>query len=174
MVRALDYVKREQEADGPWFGRWGVNYVYGTAAALPALAAIGEDMRAPNIGRACDWLVSRQQPNGGWGESCASYMNLASAGRGAATASQTAWALMALTAVNRDEDREAIERGCLYLIETQRDGTWDEPYYTGTGFPRFFYINYHLYRVVFPLSALGRYCEALEGAAPTSVVQAIA
>ncbi len=182
MLRALDYLKREQEADGPWFGRWGVNYVYGTAAALPALAAIGEDMGAPYIGRACDWLIGRQQSDGGWGESCASYMNHASAGRGATTASQTAWALMGLLAANREKDRDAIERGCLYLIETQKQGTWDEPYYTGTGFPgygvgqtirltdpnlpkklmqgpelsRAFMLRYGMYRHYFPLMALGR------------------
>lgn len=182
MARALAWMKAEQEADGAWFGRWGVNYLYGTAAALPALAAIGEDMGAPNIGRACDWVVSRQQANGGWGESCASYMDLASAGRGATTASQTAWGLMALLAANRAQDREAIERGCLYLIERQSDGTWDEPHYTGTGFPgygvgqtikltdpnlskklmqgpelsRAFMLRYRLYRHYFPLMALGR------------------
>ncbi len=137
---------------------------------------------APYIGRACDWLIARQQSNGGWGESCASYMNLAAAGRGATTASQTAWALMALLAVNRDQDRDAIERGCLYLIETQNEGTWDEPYYTGTGFPgygvgqtikltdpnlpkklmqgpelsRAFMLRYGMYRHYFPLMALGR------------------
>ena len=182
MIRALDYVRREQEADGPWFGRWGVNYIYGTAAVLPALAAIGEDMSQPYIGRACDWLVARQQDNGGWGESCASYMDAEMCGRGTATASQTAWALMALLAANRSQDREAIERGCLFLVETQSGGTWVEPEYTGTGFPgygvgqtikiddpllserlmqgpelsRAFMLRYDLYRHYFPLMALGR------------------
>ena len=180
--RALAYLKREQEADGPWFGRWGVNYVYGTAAALPALAAIGEDMRAPYVGRACDWLVARQQANGGWGESCASYMELKSAGRGATTASQTAWALMGLIAADRPQDAPAIERGLAFLIESQREGTWEELYYTGTGFPgygvgqtikltdpnlpkklmqgpelsRAFMLRYRLYRHYFPLMAIGR------------------
>ena len=182
MARALAWMKAEQEADGAWFGRWGVNYLYGTAAALPALAAVGEDMSAPYIGRACDWVVSRQQANGGWGESCASYMDLKSAGRGATTASQTAWGLIALLGPNRVQDREAIERGCLYLIERQNEGTWDEPHYTGTGFPgygvgqtikltdpnlskklmqgpelsRAFMLRYRLYRHYFPLMALGR------------------
>jgi squalene-hopene/tetraprenyl-beta-curcumene cyclase len=182
MVRALAYLKREQEKDGPWFGRWGVNYVYGTAAAMPALAAIGEDMRQPYIGKACEWLKAHQQPSGGWGESCASYMDLNSAGRGAATASQTAWALMALLAANREEDQESIARGLGYLIETQQEGTWEEPHYTGTGFPgygvgqtikltdpnlpkklmqgpelsRAFMLRYGLYRQYFPLMALGR------------------
>ena len=182
MIRALDYVRREQEADGPWFGRWGVNYIYGTAAVLPALAAIGEDMSQPYVGRACDWLVARQIENGGWGESCASYMDARAAGRGTATASQTAWALMALLAANRSQDREAIERGCQFLVETQSGGTWAEPEFTGTGFPgygvgqtikindpllserlmqgpelsRAFMLRYNLYRHYFPLMALGR------------------
>ena len=182
MVRAIAYLKREQEADGPWFGRWGVNYVYGTAAAMPALEAVGEDMSQPYIGRACDWLISRQMPSGGWGESCASYMDLKSAGRGGETASQTAWALMSLLAANRPQDRTAIDRGLSYLIETQTGGTWDEPFYTGTGFPgygvgqtikltdpnlpkklmqgpelsRAFMLRYRLYRQYFPLMALGR------------------
>ena len=182
MIRALDYVRREQEADGPWFGRWGVNYIYGTGAVLPALAAIGEDMSQPYVGRACDWLVARQQDNGGWGESCASYVDAKMSGYGTATASQTAWALMALLAANRSQDREAIERGCLFLVETQSGGTWVEPEYTGTGFPgygvgqtikindpllserlmqgpelsRAFMLRYDLYRHYFPLMALGR------------------
>jgi squalene-hopene/tetraprenyl-beta-curcumene cyclase len=182
MVAALDYLRREQEPDGPWFGRWGVNYLYGTSAVLPALAAIGEDMSAPYIARACDWLISRQQDNGGWGESCASYMDATAAGRGTATASQTAWALMSLLAAGRDKDREAIRRGCMFLVETQQQGTWREVHYTGTGFPgygvgqsiklndpslrerlmqgpelsRAFMLRYDLYRHYFPLMALGR------------------
>ena len=114
--------KAEQEADGPWFGRWGVNYIYGTSAALPALNAIGEDMSQPYVAKACDWLVARQQADGGWGESCASYMNLASAGRGATTASQTAWALMGLLAVNRPQDQQTIDRGLVWLVETPERG----------------------------------------------------
>lgn len=182
MVRALAYLRREQEPDGAWFGRWGVNYVYGTGAVLPALAAIGEDMSEPYVGRACDWLISHQQADGGWGESCTSYMDPGMAGRGVATASQTAWALMALVAADRPGDREAIERGCLFLIERQAGGTWDEPQYTGTGFPgygvgqtirlddpvlterlmqgpelsRAFMLRYDLYRHYFPLMVLGR------------------
>lgn len=183
MVRALDYLKREQEPDGSWFGRWGVNYIYGTGAVLPALAAIGEDMSAPYVERACVWLLSRQQENGGWGESCASYMEADLAGRGKATASQTAWALMGLIAANRPADRDAIEKGLAFLIERQSNGTWEEPEYTGTGFPgygvgatiklgdpllterlkqgpelsRAFMINYNLYRHYFPLMAMGRW-----------------
>jgi len=182
MVRALRYIREQQEADGPWFGRWGVNYLYGTGAVLPALAAIGEDMTQPYIARACDWLVSRQQANGGWGESCASYMQADQAGRGEATASQTGWALMALLAAGRAQDRESIERGCQYLLENQREGTWPEPHFTGTGFPgygvgqtirlddpllaqrlkqgpelsRAFMLRYGLYCHYFPLMALSR------------------
>jgi len=182
VARALAYIRREQEADGPWFGRWGVNYIYGTCAVLPAMAAIGEDMSQPYLGRACDWLLSRQQENGGWGESCASYMDQSLAGRGDVTASQTAWALMALLAVNRPQDRAAIERGCRFLVESQRDGSWDEPHYTATGFPgygvgqsirlgdpevarrlmqgtelsRAFMLRYDYYRHYFPMMALGR------------------
>jgi len=182
LARALAYIRAEQEADGPWFGRWGVNYIYGTCAVLPALAAIGEDLSQPYVGRACDWLVSRQQENGGWGESCASYMDPSLAGRGAVTASQTAWALMALLAVNRPADRAAIERGCRFLVERQEQGTWEEPDYTATGFPgygvgqsvklsdpeiaqrlmqgselsRAFMLRYDLYRHYFPMMALGR------------------
>ncbi|HRX40411.1 MAG TPA: squalene--hopene cyclase [Parvularculaceae bacterium] len=182
MVRALDWMKREQEIDGSWFGRWGVNYIYGTGAVLPALEAIGEDMSQAYVSRACDWLLSRQQENGGWGESCASYMDPAMAGRGKATASQTAWALMGLVAAKRDKDRDAVQHGLAFLVERQKEGTWEEPEYTGTGFPgygvgatiklgdpllaerlkqgpelsRAFMINYNLYRHYFPLMAMGR------------------
>ncbi|MEK7265514.1 MAG: prenyltransferase/squalene oxidase repeat-containing protein, partial [Pseudomonadota bacterium] len=186
MIRALDYLKREQEQDGSWFGRWGVNYIYGTGAVLPALAAIGEDMSAPYIARAADWLLTRQQADGGWGESCASYMDASMSGRGKTTASQTAWALMGLIAAGRAADRDAIERGLAFLIERQNNGTWEEAEYTGTGFPgygvgatiklgdpllterlkqgpelsRAFMINYNLYRHYFPLMAMGRWRNA--------------
>lgn len=182
VARALDYLREEQEADGAWFGRWGVNYIYGTAAVLPALEAIGEDMRQPYILKASDWLIIRQNEDGGWGESCGSYMDPALMGRGKSTASQTAWALMALAAVNCEEDQKAIAAGVQYLLERQQDGTWDEPEYTGTGFPgygvgatiklgdpllserlkqgpelsRAFMINYNLYRHYFPIMALAR------------------
>jgi squalene-hopene/tetraprenyl-beta-curcumene cyclase len=181
--RAIDYLRREQEPDGSWFGRWGVNYIYGVGAVLPALAAIGEDMTKPYVARAADWLLTRQQENGGWGESCASYMDAKMSGRGSPTASQTAWALMGLIAVNRPEDRDAIERGLAFLVDHQQHGTWAEPEYTGTGFPgygvgatiklgdpllaerlkqgpelsRAFMINYNLYRHYFPLMAIGRW-----------------
>lgn len=182
ITRALKFIRDEQEPDGSWFGRWGVNYVYGTGAVLPALASIDEDMAQPYIRRACQWLRGHQQENGGWGESCASYMDPGSIGQGTATASQTAWALMALLAANHPEDREAIERGCLFLVERQNCGTWEEKEYTGTGFPgygvgqtiklteldlnqklmqgpelsRAFMLRYDFYRHYFPLMALSR------------------
>jgi squalene-hopene/tetraprenyl-beta-curcumene cyclase len=189
LVRALAYIKAQQEPDGSWFGRWGVNYIYGTGAVLPALAAIGEDMDQAFIGRACDWLKSRQQEHGGWGESCASYMQAEMAGRGTATASQTAWALMGLLAANRAEDHEATARGCQFLIERQSEGTWPEPEFTGAGFPgygvgqtiklsdpllserlrqgpelsRAFMLRYGLYCHYFPLMALARALRATQG-----------
>ena len=146
----------EQEADGSWFGRWGANYIYGTAAALPALAALGEAPDGSAARRAVKWLEEHQNLDGGWGEDLRSYDNPARAGRGKSTASQTGWALMALLAAK--ERSPAVERGIEWLINQQReDGGWDEPQYTGTGFPGDFYINYHIYRDVFPLTALGRY-----------------
>ncbi len=159
--RALAFLRRKQDADGPWWGRWGVNYIYGTGAVLPALQAIGEDMRRPYVRRAVRWLLDRQNADGGWGESCDSYADVSLKGQGPSTASQTAWALMALLAAAADdpdgEAWESIGRGAAYLVETQEeDGTWHEPYFTGTGFPRDFYINYHLYRNYWPLMALGR------------------
>jgi squalene-hopene/tetraprenyl-beta-curcumene cyclase len=134
--RGYRFLRSEQEADGSWFGRWGVNYLYGTAAVLPALAAIGEDMSQAYVRRAADWVEAHQNEDGGWGETCASYMDDSLRGRGPSTASQTAWALMALLAVGGARYDGAILHGLQYLAETQReDGTWDEPYYTGTGFP---------------------------------------
>ncbi len=182
MVRALAFLKDEQEPDGSWWGRWGVNYVYGTGAVLPALEAIGEDMSQPHIQRAAQWLVDHQNEDGGWGETCGSYMDAGLAGTGKSTASQTAWALMGLLAVEREADLGAVERGVTFLAERQSDGTWDEPEFTGTGFPgyglgarinlkqtgidkdlyqstelsRGFMINYNLYRHYFPVMAMGR------------------
>ncbi|UCF89730.1 MAG: squalene--hopene cyclase, partial [Desulfobacterales bacterium] len=180
--RAVDYIRSEQEPEGSWFGRWGVNHIYGTAAVLPALKAVGEDMTAAYVRRAADWIVAHQNADGGWGESCASYMDDAWRGKGESTPSQTGWALMALLAVGSADNRDAIARGVDYLITRQQMGTWDEPQYTGTGFPgygvgartdlragdlaerlqqgrelsRGFMINYNLYRHYFPLMALGR------------------
>ncbi len=179
--RAVDYLEEEQEPDGSWFGRWGVNHIYGTAAVLTALSAGREDMGSGRMRRAAGWLVARQNEDGGWGESCASYMNAARRGRGVSTASQTAWALMGLLACDGGEHWATIRRGLAFLTTRQRsDGTWDEPQYTGTGFPgygagcrvdpgragaaldqgpelsRGFMINYNLYRHYFPMMALGR------------------
>jgi squalene-hopene/tetraprenyl-beta-curcumene cyclase len=161
--RGVAWLLRAQESDGSWFGRWGANYVYGTGAVVPALIAAGVRPGKPPIRRAVAWLVARQNPDGGWGEDMRSYDDpVGWAGRGESTASQTAWALLALLAAGGEwatpEQTASIERGVAWLAQTQRpDGTWDEPQFTGTGFPGDFYINYHLYRLVFPVSALGRY-----------------
>ena len=155
--RGVVWLLKAQEADGSWFGRWGANYVYGTGAVVPALIAAGVLPGKPAIRRAVAWLEQHQNPDGGWGEDMRSYDDPAEwSGRGESTASQTAWALLALHAA---EEREgAAERGLAWLAETQlENGTWDEPWYTGTGFPGDFYINYHLYRLIFPVTALARY-----------------
>jgi len=154
--RGVAWLLNAQEPDGSWFGRWGCNYVYGIGAVVPALVAAGIDPGQSCIQRAVRWLHRHQNDDGGWGEDMRSYDDLSWAGRGASTASQTAWALMALLAAG--DETESIERGVAWLGRTQRpDGGWDEPEFTGTGFPGDFYINYHLYRLVFPISALGRY-----------------
>ncbi|MEU7278071.1 squalene--hopene cyclase [Streptomyces sp. NPDC045431] len=155
--RGIEWLLAEQEANGAWFGRWGVNYVYGTGSVVPALTAAGLPGSHPAIRRAVSWLESVQNDDGGWGEDLRSYREEEWIGHGASTASQTAWALMALLAAG-ERDSQAVERGVRWLTATQReDGSWDEPYFTGTGFPWDFSINYHLYRQVFPLTALGRY-----------------
>ncbi|MBI4297334.1 MAG: squalene--hopene cyclase [Chloroflexi bacterium] len=159
-ARGLSYLKKEQEADGAWFGRWGVNYIYGTWSAMLALKAAGEDMGQEYIRRAAAWLKARHNPDGGWGESCDSYKNPSLRGQGPSTASQTAWAIMGLLAAEGPSPE--VLRGIRYLMDTQReDGTWEEPYFTGTGFPGDFMINYHLYRNYFPLMALGQFQRAL-------------
>jgi squalene-hopene/tetraprenyl-beta-curcumene cyclase len=156
--RGVIWLLKNQEPDGSWFGRWGANYLYGTGAVVPALIAAGVKPGKPPIRRAVRWLELHQNQDGGWGEDMRSYVDPAAwSGRGASTASQTAWALLALLAAG-ERDNPATERGVRWLAETQRaDGSWDEPYYTGTGFPGDFYLNYHLYRLAFPVSALGRY-----------------
>jgi squalene-hopene/tetraprenyl-beta-curcumene cyclase len=154
--RAVRWLLDNQEPGGSWFGRWGVNHIYGTGAVVPALITAGVAADHPAIRLAVRWLVAHQHPDGGWGEDLRSYKDDAWIGRGEQTASQTAWALLALLAA--DPTNEAVSRGVSWLCDTQRpDGSWDEPYYTGTGFPWDFSINYHLYRLVFPLTALGRY-----------------
>ncbi len=155
--RGVVWLLRAQEPDGSWFGRWGANYIYGTGAVVPALIAAGVKPSKPAIRRAVAWLEEHQNPDGGWGEDLRSYDDPALAGRGESTASQTAWALLALLAAG-ERDSAATQRGVGWLARTQRaDGSWDEPQFTGTGFPGDFYINYHLYRLAFPISALGRY-----------------
>jgi squalene-hopene/tetraprenyl-beta-curcumene cyclase len=155
-LAARDWLLRAQEADGSWFGRWGANHLYGTGAAVPALVRAGVPPTHPAIRQAVAWLESVQNADGGFGESLASYEDPARRGRGASTASQTAWALLALLAA--DGASPAARRAVGWLVATQRpDGDWDEPEFTGTGFPGDFYIRYHLYRLVFPVLALGRY-----------------
>jgi squalene-hopene/tetraprenyl-beta-curcumene cyclase len=164
-ARGLAYLLAEQEPDGAWFGRWGVNYVYGTSGAL---AALGPTQGGRAIDRAvvrgAVWLKSVQNADGGWGETTASYRDPAQRGIGPSTASQTAWGLIGLLAAAErlpeiaDAFEPAMERAAAYLVREQRaDGNWDEPEFTGTGFPQHFYLNYHYYRLSFPLSALGRY-----------------
>jgi squalene-hopene/tetraprenyl-beta-curcumene cyclase len=154
---ALDFIKREQEADGSWYGRWGVNYIYGTWSVLAGLRAIGEDMSAPYVTRAVAWLESKQNQDGGWGESCMSYADPATAGEGESTPSQTAWALIALLSAGVSDSFSTV-RGINYLLRHQReDGSWKEVQHTGTGFPRVFYLRYHWYCQYFPLWALAMY-----------------
>ncbi|GAA1576166.1 squalene--hopene cyclase [Kribbella hippodromi] len=154
--RGVQWLLDSQEEDGSWFGRWGTNYVYGTGAVVPALVAVGMPVDDPVIQRAVRWVESHQNADGGWGEDLRSYVDTSWAGRGDSTPSQTAWALLTLLAA--EARGEAVQRGLAYLVETQRpDGGWDEHRYTGTGFPGDFYIGYHLYRIVFPIWALGRY-----------------
>ncbi|HEX5774240.1 MAG TPA: prenyltransferase/squalene oxidase repeat-containing protein, partial [Geomobilimonas sp.] len=156
-VRALDFVKQNQEPDGSWWGRWGVNYIYGTWSVLCGLAAIGENPAQSYIQRAINWLKSKQNLDGGWGETCQSYHDPTLAGCGESTPSQTAWALLSLMAAGETES-STVSRGIQYLLDRQKgDGSWDEDQYTGTGFPKFFMIKYHIYRNCFPLMALGTY-----------------
>lgn len=152
--RALRFLRETQQPGGCWYGRWGVNYIYGTWQVLVGLAAIGAQPTDPMITRGVEWLLRHQQPCGGWGESVLSYSDPAWHGRGTPTASQTAWALLGLMA-GQCADRAAVARGIQYLVETQQpDGHWDEPEFTGTGFPLVFYLRYHMYPMYFPLLAL--------------------
>ncbi len=155
--RGLNYLRREQMPDGSWFGRWGVNYVYGTGGVLPAFDAAAIDMSKRRFQRAASWLRDHQNPDGGWGETCASYDDPSLAGIGESTASQTAWGMLGCLATQGTDD-EALANAASWLIENQEeDGQWLEPQFTGTGFPGDFYIKYHLYRNYWPLMALGRY-----------------
>jgi len=155
--RAIQYLVNTQEDDGSWYGRWGVNYIYGTWQVLRGLRAIGQNMTQDWILRGRDWLESCQNDDGGWGETCASYENPDLKGKGESTASQTSWALMGICACG-DLDRPSVQHGLRYLLSTQkRNGAWEEPQITGTGFPRVFYLKYDMYRQNFPLLALATY-----------------
>ncbi len=163
--QALSYIMKEQEPDGAWFGRWGVNLIYGTGCVLPALAVIGEDMNLPYVRRAVDWLIDHQNDDGGWGERIEGYADPSWRGRGTSTPSQTGWALLGLIAAG-EISNPATVAGIEFLIWAQKgNGGWDESHFTGTGFPMDFMINYHLYRDVFPMMALGRYRRTLHNAA---------
>jgi len=187
VARGLRYLYAKQEKEGSWFGRWGVNHLYGIGAVLPALAAAGEPVDSLAVRRAVRWLGERQNPDGGWGETCASYVDVQARGRGESAPSQTAWALMGLVAAGR-ADSTAAHHGAQFLIDRQRtDGAWDEESFTGCGFPGYgigeeegariheghelaagFMIRYHLYRNCFPLLALGRYRRALRRSSRTT------
>jgi squalene-hopene/tetraprenyl-beta-curcumene cyclase len=153
----IKYLIATQDDDGSWYGRWGVNYIYGTWQVLRGLWAIGEDMTQDWILRGRDWLESCQNSDGGWGETCGTYESPSTKGIGPSTASQTAWAIMGICACG-DLDRPSIQRGLRYLLRSQNpDGSWDEEQITGTGFPRTFYLKYDMYRQNFPLLALATY-----------------
>lgn len=159
--KAIVYLINEQETDGSWFGRWGVNYIYGTSGVLSAFALVAPQTYKSSIERGATWLLKCQNPDGGWGETCRSYNDPSLKGQGKSTASQTAWALIGLIAAGEAKAiiaLPAIEKGINYLLATQQsDGTWDESEFTGTGFPGHFYLKYHLYQQYFPLIALARY-----------------
>jgi squalene-hopene/tetraprenyl-beta-curcumene cyclase len=155
--RAIGFIGREQEADGSWFGRWGVNYIYGTMCVLRGLEAIGFDNHDAMVQQATEWLRMMQNPDGGWGEAISSYDDANQKGVGVSTSSQTAWAVLGLMA-GGDDRSESLARGIAYLLDHQQeDGGWSEVPYTGTGFPRVFYLKYHAYPWYFPLMALARY-----------------
>jgi len=147
----LEYLRRTQTGSGSWFGRWGVNHIYGTWCVVSALTALRAGR--PMVERAVAWMLAVQNPDGGWGETCYSYTDASFAGLGRSTPSQTAWAVQSLQLAGHDR-HAACQQGLAFLRSSQINGTWDEPEYTGTGFPRDFYINYHLYRHLFPMLAL--------------------
>ncbi|MBK9137294.1 MAG: squalene--hopene cyclase [Verrucomicrobia bacterium] len=162
VARAIEYLRREQEPDGTWYGRWGVNYIYGTWQTLRGLHVLGYPMNEPWLLKARDWYESVQHPDGGWGERCDTYEDPVFKGRGPSTASQTAWAVMALCTFG-DPDRPSLVRGVEYLIRTQNpDGSWSEEEVTGTGFPKVFYLKYDMYRNSWPLLALATYRQLCE------------
>jgi squalene-hopene/tetraprenyl-beta-curcumene cyclase len=160
---ALRYVQNEQEDDGSWYGRWGVNYIYGTWQVLRGLRALNLDMNQPWILKGRDWLRSVQLPEGGWGERCNTYDDPVFKGQGPATPSQTAWAIMGLCAMGDPTD-PALQRGVDWLIRNHNeDGSWTEDEITGTGFPKVFYLKYDMYRNAWPLLALATYRKLLQG-----------
>lgn len=155
--KGVDFIMREQEKDGSWYGRWGANYIYGTWSALVALKGAGEDMSKPAIQRAVNWLKAQQNSDGGWGEGLETYDPAHKGFNRGSTASQTAWALMGLMSADAVED-DAVRKGIAYLTHAPKDGArWDEKYWSGTGFPRVFYLKYHGYAAYFPLWAIARY-----------------
>jgi squalene-hopene/tetraprenyl-beta-curcumene cyclase len=159
--RAMQFIKKEQEADGAWFGRWGVNYIYGTFLCLRGLEAAGEDPHEAYIQQAAEWLRSIQNPDGGWGESVGSYDDPNLRGQGKSTPSQTAWGILGLLAAG-DTRSDSVTHGIKYLLRTQTpDGAWEDEFYTGTGFPKVFYLKYHMYAKYFPLLALATYLKVM-------------
>jgi squalene-hopene/tetraprenyl-beta-curcumene cyclase len=173
--KAIEYIRATQEPDGSWIGRWGVNYIYGTWQALVGPINLGVDLSEEWIQRAADWVRSVQKEDGSFGESPDSYLDPGLKGIGPSTASQTAWAAMTMQAVHGPDD-EGVQRAINWLVATQLDersaadpacnpdgdpaGSWHEPWFTGTGFPKVFYLRYHLYRLYFPIMAIGRYLSA--------------
>jgi squalene-hopene/tetraprenyl-beta-curcumene cyclase len=161
--RGIAFIAKTQDKRGCWIGRWGVNYLYGTWQVLQGLQAAGQDMTVPMVRRAVAWLKKVQQPSGGWGETCLSYDDPSLAGQGTVTASQTAWALLGLIAAGESHS-ESVRRGIDYLVASQgADGNWQEEQFTGTGFPKVFYLKYHMYRLYFPLMAIARWKRAIAG-----------
>jgi squalene-hopene/tetraprenyl-beta-curcumene cyclase len=158
IAEGIDYLRRTQLPDGSWYGRWGMNYIYGTWSSLCALNAAGLDGNAAVVRKAADWLLRIQNDDGGWGEDGASYkLDYKGYERAPSTASQTAWALLGLMAAG-EVDHPQVQRGIRYLLDNQTgDGLWDEERFTATGFPRVFYLRYHGYRKFFPLWAVARY-----------------
>jgi squalene-hopene/tetraprenyl-beta-curcumene cyclase len=165
----VQFILKEQESDGSWFGRWGVNYLYGTFLVLRGLEAIGYEHNEAAVQQAVEWVRMVQNIDGGWGETCGTYDNPGTRGVGPSTPSQTAWALLALLA-GGDTRSDSVAKGVRWLVDHQAaDGSWSElvpgrngeSYYTGTGFPRVFYLGYHLYKQYFPLLALTTYDKAM-------------
>ena len=155
--RAIRFLRKQQEEDGTWWGRWGVNYIYGTSAVLVGLASVGEDMSKAYVQKAVRWFKYHQKLDGGWGECCESYGEKHLKCQGWSTPSQTAWAILALIAAGEGTGEE-VYKGIKYLLKKQKaDGTWEEEFFTGTGFPKYFMIRYHNYRNCFPLMALGKF-----------------